>query len=412
VRIAVITSKYPFSRSAEAFFAAEERALLADVDDLVLAPLHSSGNERFFRSRARAIRLPGRLRVARDAAVECARSPLRTLGALRAVALHSESLLSLLKNLAIFPRSLYLARQFRLAAIDHVHAYWLSTPATAAFVIAQVLGISWSASAHRWDIYARNMTKNKCRSAAFIRAISQEGASALRDKSGRHDSIECVRVGVRLPNVASIDTPRQEPAFLCAASFVPVKGHDALLEACSQLRRAGRHFRLDLAGDGPLRAHIEQSILRLDLQHDVRLLGHVEHDDLIDLMQAGTYRAVVLTSIQKGSLKEGVPVSLIEAMAAGIPCIATDSGSVRELVFHPHGMLVRRDHVDELTEAMRRLLDDPFLAQSMGTAARRHVEAHYDASTNVRRLTYLMQSAVQHSSAISAQNASASPARL
>ncbi len=412
MRIAVITSKYPFSRTAEAFFAAEERALLQDVEDVVLAPLHRSAGERFFRSRARAIRIPGHLRVARDAGAECARSPLRTLGALRAVALHSESFRSLLKNLALFPRALYLARQFRLATIDHVHAYWLSTPATAAFVIAHVLGISWSASAHRWDIYGRNMTKQKCRSAAFVRAISQEGASALRGKSGRHDSIECVRLGVHVPSAAALDTPRQDPAFLCAASFVPVKGHDALLEACSQLRRAGLHFRLDLAGDGPLRVHVERSILRLQLEDNVRLLGHVEHEALIDLMQAGAYRAVVLTSIQRGSLKEGVPVSLIEAMAAGIPCIATDSGSVRELVFHPHGMLVRRHHVDELTIAMRTLLDDPLLAQSMGRAARRHVEAHYDASTNVHRLAYLMQSAVQHSSATSAQNASARLARL
>lgn len=411
MRIAVITSKYPFSRTAEAFFAAEERELLHHVDALVLAPLHRSGHQRFFRSRARAIRLPGRLRVARDAAAECARSPLRTLGALRAVFLHSESPLSLVKNLALFPRSLYLARRFRLAAIDHVHAYWLSTPATAAFVIAHILGISWSASAHRWDIYARNMTKEKCRCAAFIRAISQEGARALRDKSGRHDAIECVRLGVHLPS-AGVDTRRQDPAFLCAASLVPVKGHDALLEACSQLRRAGIRFRLDLAGDGPLRAHVEQSILRLRLQDDVRLLGHLEHGELIDLMQAGMYRAAVLTSIHKGTLKEGVPVSLIEAMAAGIPCIATDSGSVRELVFHPHGLLVRRNNVDELTKAMRTLLEDPLLAQSMGSAARRHVEAHYDASTNVRRLTYLMRSAVQHSSATSAQNASARLARL
>ncbi len=411
MRIAVITSKYPFSRTAEAFFAAEERALLQDVDDLVLAPLHRSGDERFYRSRARAIRIPGGLRVARDAAAECARSPLRTLGALRAVFLHSESALSLLKNVALLPRSLYLARQFRLASIDHVHAYWLSTPATAAFVIAHMLGISWSASAHRWDIYARNMTREKCRSAAFIRAISQEGASALSDKSGRHGAIECVRLGVRLSR-SGADAPRHVPAFLCAASLVPVKGHDALLEACSALRRAGYHFRLDLAGDGPLRAHIEQSILRLQLQDDVRLLGHVEHDALIDLMQAGTYRAAVLTSIQKGTLKEGVPVSLIEAMAAGIPCIATDSGSVRELVFRPHGLLVQPNNIGELTKAMRTVLDDPLLAQSMGNAARRHVEAHYDASANVRRLTHLMRSAVQHNSATSAQNASARLARL
>ncbi len=412
MRIAVITSKYPFSRTAEAFFAAEEEALLHNVDDVVLAPLHRSAGERFFQSRARAIRIPGRLRVARDAAAECARSPLRALGALRTVALHSESGLSLLKNLALFPRALYLARAFRLAAIDHVHAYWLSTPATAAFVAARVLGISWSASAHRWDIYARNMTKEKCRSASFIRAISEEGARALRETSGRPDAIECVRLGAHLPGAGALDTSRQDPAFLCAASFVPVKGHDTLLEACSRLRRAGCRFRLDLAGDGPLRPQIEHSIRRLELEDEVRLLGHVEHDALLGMMRAGTYRAVLLTSIQKGSLKEGVPVSLIEGMAAGLPCIATDSGSVPELVFHPHGLLVPRHDIAGLARAMRSLLEDPLLARSMGSAARRYVEAHYDASANARRLTSLMRSAVQHNSASSAQNASARLARL
>ena len=141
-------------------------------------------------------------------------------------------------------------------------------------VAAERAGIGWSVTAHRWDISEANLLRAKARSACFVRAISEAGAQELRQRVGLPGwSPVVLRMGVRRP--AATATPRDgcELRLLTPANLLPVKGHRYLFEALAGLDGVS----LDVAGEGPLRAELEERARGLP----VRFLGVVSHTDVL-----------------------------------------------------------------------------------------------------------------------------------
>lgn len=96
------------------------------------------------------------------------------------------------------------------------------------------------------------------------------------------------------------------------------KGHDVLLDACRMLRDRGVRVRTRLVGDGDLRKKPEARIAREGLQETVELLGALPHERIPDVLASAT--AMVLPSVRaRDGQMEGIPVALMEAMAAGVP---------------------------------------------------------------------------------------------
>jgi glycosyltransferase involved in cell wall biosynthesis len=178
--------------------------------------------------------------------------------------------------------------------------------------------------------------------------------------------------------------PRTVPVLLCPARLAPIKGHGDLLEAAEQLVACGIPFELWLAGEGPERAAIERRIGERGLGERVRLLGTVPHAELLGMYRDGRVDCVVLPS-----LHEGLSVALVEAMAHGVPVIATAVGGVPELLEDGAGILVPPSDADALTEALTRVLGSPTLRAELAHAGRRRVEAEFEvhaiASELVRR---------------------------
>jgi colanic acid/amylovoran biosynthesis glycosyltransferase len=275
------------------------------------------------------------------------------------------------KNLLVHPKALWLARRLRELRPDHVHAHWISTSATLAMVAAERTGIAWSLTAHRWDIREANLLRAKARSACFVRTISEAGAQELRERVGLPDwSPVVLRMGVQLP--AATATPRggQELRLLTPANLLPVKGHRYLFEALAGLDGVS----LDVAGEGPLRAELEERARGLP----VSFLGAVSHTEVLAGLEAGRWDAVVLPSAPtpEGD-QEGVPVSLIEAMAAGVPVLSTECGAIPELVTEGSGLLVPPADPAALRGALERLRD-PELRRSLALGGRRRVETDFD----------------------------------
>jgi glycosyltransferase involved in cell wall biosynthesis len=158
--------------------------------------------------------------------------------------------------------------------------------------------------------------------------------------------------------------------FICAARLHPQKAHTVLLHATDQLARAGgSSFKLLLVGDGPLRKELEQQVRGTRLEKRVCFLG-LRHDVPDILLQAN---ALVLSSRY-----EGLPLAILEAMAARLPVVATRVGGNATLVEDGlTGWLVPPDDPRALAEAMARLLRDPIRARRMGEEGRRRVERDY-----------------------------------
>jgi glycosyltransferase involved in cell wall biosynthesis len=275
------------------------------------------------------------------------------------------------KNVAVYPKALWLARRLRELGADHVHAHWAATSATLALVAAELAQVPWSVTAHRWDIREANLLHAKARSACFVRAISEAGARELEERVGLPGwSPVLLRMGVNVPTEGTRPRDGRELRLLTPANLLPVKGHRYLLQALAGLEDVS----LEVAGEGPLRGELEELARGLP----VSFLGAVPHPELLAGLEAGRWDAVVLPSVPTAEGdREGVPVSLIEAMAAGVPVLSTASGAIPELVTEGSGLLVPPADAPALAAALERLRD-PELRRQLSAAGRERVETEFD----------------------------------
>lgn len=386
-RLVIVTSKFPFG-NAESFLDAELAELATHFERIAVLPVHApQALRRPLPPHVETLAWPVfDATLARRAAAEAFRTP-------RAFAIVWEVLRShdpgRVKNVAVLVKALALAHWIRERRFDHVHAYWLSTPATVAMIAARVCDIGWSATAHRWDIYERNAFDVKARSASFVRTISARGARDVRDRMpGLAQRILQLRLGTNVPPYAARSLERDEHCdIICPAALIPRKGHADLLEAIVRVRARGVLVRCTFAGEGPLRTWLEERCEALGIRDAVEFAGFMPQPVLIERYRTGRYRAVVLATCKDGAAAlEGIPSSLIEAMACGVPVIATDSGSVGELVNADRGWLVRASSPNDLAESLVQFFADPAEARRRTRNARAFVEAEHDVRTQMQAL--------------------------
>jgi glycosyltransferase involved in cell wall biosynthesis len=325
--------------------------------------------------------------VLRAAAAELVRSPVATLVALFSLT-HSPAPSVLVRNLAAFPKALWLARLARTWQADHIHAHWAGPPSTAALIASRLSGVPWSFTAHLSDIQARNLLHEKCASALFVRFIAHAMEDLMRRCAPGVEESRWVmlRLGVELPPARVGSPPSNEPpVILFAARFDPVKRHATLLDAVALLIREGEPLELWLAGWGDLLPAIEQRARDLGLQRAVRFLGYVRNAEILEWFEAGRVDIVALPSEW-----EGVPVSLIEALAYKVPAVASEVGGVPELIGDGCGLLVPAGDSVALADGIRRLLHSPQLREQVSRAGRARVEREFAVEEVVARLRQLL----------------------
>ncbi|MBI4241885.1 MAG: glycosyltransferase [Candidatus Rokubacteria bacterium] len=165
----------------------------------------------------------------------------------------------------------------------------------------------------------------------------------------------------------------QERIVAHVGRLVPVKGHTVLLRALAGLRT--RPDVLLVAGEGPLRGALEADCRRLGLEGTVVFLGF--RDDIATVLYASDL--LVLPS-----LSEVLPMAVLEAMAIGLPVVATRVGGIPELIEDGReGWLVDPDDPEALRVALEAALADPAARAARGSAARRRVEREFTSEAMV-----------------------------
>jgi glycosyltransferase involved in cell wall biosynthesis len=153
------------------------------------------------------------------------------------------------------------------------------------------------------------------------------------------------------------------------------KGFDDLIRATHALIRAGCDVELWIAGEGPARGELQALIDRLGLADRIALLGFVEQT--VELLHGLDLYAL-------SSVREGLPIALLEAMAMRLPVVATAVGGVPTLLRDgANGVLVAPRDVDGLAAALHRLLQDLPLRDRLAAAARRTIEERFTLSARV-----------------------------
>lgn len=183
---------------------------------------------------------------------------------------------------------------------------------------------------------------------------------------------------------AELGLTPDEVMIFWAGRLEHVKGIDVLLEAVRCVRPELPQMRVLLAGGGTQSDAIQVSAA--DLHAHVRFLGF--RSDMPKLLAAADICVLP-------SRWEGLPISLLEAMAASKPMIASAVGGVPEVIDHARtGWLIPPDDVNALADALRTLIASPDVRAQVGTAARAEVEAHYALETCVERLIHIYESVI------------------
>ena len=161
--------------------------------------------------------------------------------------------------------------------------------------------------------------------------------------------------------------------LVCAARLSEQKGIDILLTALGRALQNGVRCKCVIVGDGPLRQTLLDQAQKLGLQGSVFFTGFRE--DIRPYLHAGS--AFILTSH-----KEGLPLAILEAMACGMPCIATDVGGTSEAVTDRlNGLLIPAGSVDRTVEAIGVLAANPEKCTQMSQASLERVRKEFDLET-------------------------------
>jgi glycosyltransferase involved in cell wall biosynthesis len=299
---------------------------------------------------------------------------------------------SLLKNLAFFPKAVFLAHWALENDATHIHAGWASYPASAALVASEIAGLPFSFSGHAHDIYLDTThLAEKLRRAAFVTTCTASNREHLRRISPevREERIVLAHHGIRLEAYAR--TPQPQPqlplSILSVGTLNPHKGFEYLIDALALLALDGVvEFRCEIVGGGRLESTLRAQVARTHLGNRVSLTGALEQAEVIAKMA----RAQVFVLMAQPDWHWGIANVIVEALAARNAVVTTRFGSIEELVQDGvTGLFVPPKDARALAGAIRSLADDAVLRARLAEAGHAAVAAGFDlercADAYVRR---------------------------
>jgi colanic acid/amylovoran biosynthesis glycosyltransferase len=283
--------------------------------------------------------------------------------------------------------------------LRHVHAHHGNVGSDLAMIATRFGNRSGSKRNYTWSLTVHGPTEladvkeyklaAKIARADAVVAISDHVRAQLMAlvKSGHHGRIRKIHCGVVPSDYSAVERSfegKRPFELLTVARLAPRKGQEVLLDALSQLRSEGDDVVLTIVGDGPARRDIELRADELGVAGAVTFVGALGRDEV-----PGFYAKADAFCLP--SFSEGVPIVLMEAMASGLPVVATQIMGVPELVNNGYGLLVPPARADALAHALSRLMHDPELRRDLGTAGRRKVLADFTLDESVRALENLFR---------------------
>jgi glycosyltransferase involved in cell wall biosynthesis len=322
------------------------------------------------------------------------RNPRRYLGVL-ARAIRSRRLSSVkhvLQAGAIAPR-------LEAGGFTHVHAHFASGTTSVALHASRLTGVTYSFTAHAKDIFLDTVRPvdlaRKLRGARFAVTVSDFNVRRLTPLA---NGTPLVRVynGLDLDSFVRNGVARDRPPLVLAVGrLIEKKGFADLVRACALLAADGTDFRCAIVGKGPLEPSLRDLISALGVERRVELAGPIPRERLLELYARAAVFAAPCVVAGDGN-RDGLPTVLVEAMACGVPVVATPVTGIPELVEDEvTGLVVPEHDAEALAAALTRILDDAPLGKRLATAARARIENGFDLTKNVACLRALFEQATR-----------------
>ncbi len=288
------------------------------------------------------------------------------------------------------PAAMGFARVARDLGVNHIHGHFMHTTTDIALMMGRQLGIPVTSSAHAWDVYCTGSSLYRRLDAAnHCITCTRAARSHILSHSPRpvENKISVVHHGVDLGEFPFQPTYRLSPAIELAAvgRLVCKKGFEQLIRACRRLRHK-LDVHCTIAGDGPMKSELSSLVSDLQLNDHVSLIGHVPHADITNVY-ANADLLIVPSIIAPGGDRDGLPNVILEAMATGVPVVASKLSGIPEAVQDEEtGLLVPPGNDAQLAEAIERMVDDRELRRRCIDAARETVSTKFDYRDNAREM--------------------------
>ncbi len=400
-RLAYIMSRFP--GLSETFILREMNAMHAEGWEIALYPLIVQDEKIVHRGvdawMARVRRVPWISIEVLSSNLSCLAShPGRYLSLL--VRVLRENLTSpnlLVRAVLLFPRAVAMAGRMRAEGIEHIHAHYSTHPALVAWIIHRLTGISYSVTVHAHDIFVRRaMLATKLRDAAFVVSISEFNRRFLEEHVGAwvRGKTHIVHCGIDPAMYAPRqDRPPREQRFevLSIGSLRPYKGMSYLVEASALLSARGVPIHCRIIGEGEERQRLEALVAARHLESVVELAGAKTQVEVAEMLAAADCYVQPSIVTHTGKM-EGIPVALMEALASGLPVVASDLSGIPELILPGKaGYLVPQADAQALAVAMEGVYRNPSEAAERARTGREHVLKEFTLQSNAALLSSLFE---------------------
>lgn len=276
-----------------------------------------------------------------------------------------------------------LTELLRTHGVTHVHAHFASLPSTIGWLAATECGLTFTFSVHARDLFVdAQLLAQKAADAAAIFCCHGKAFEFLKKE---HPAAKAIHMPHGLPLELfprRAKNPVGVPHLLAAGRFVEKKGFFELLEALAEPELLKAEWTATLLGDGPLRAKLKARVERLRLGERVKLVDAVSGDAL----RAEFERAALFVAPYKETADgdaDGIANVLLEAMALGVPVVATQSGSAREVVTEATATVIAECSAGAIGAGIGKAIVDSARTVKCADAARALIEERFDVRKNM-----------------------------
>ncbi len=291
----------------------------------------------------------------------------------------------------------YVANHAHKLGLHHFHSHFANRPTSVAFFASMISGIPYSFTAHAADIFRTRMNRKalakKIERAKFVVTVSEFNKKFLEALAGK-SAKKIIRIynGIDLNRFIPNGVLQTSPfTLLCVSRLVEKKGLHVLIEACGLLRDRNVAFQCWIVGSGLLAGRLESQIRQRKLNHQVKLLGPHSHLEVLKRYHTAHLYTLPCVISPDGN-RDGLPVSIVEALACGLPVITTPMTGIPEVVHHgENGLLVPVGNAQALAEAAESVIRDSQLYERLKSNARPSVESSFDQRKTIEMLSDLFK---------------------
>jgi Glycosyltransferase len=274
---------------------------------------------------------------------------------------------------------------------DVIHVGMFSETALLTMFISKKTTIPYTITLHSSDFMMKGgrrlrYLKKICKESAAIITISNYNKGYLTALGVDHEKLHVIKAGINVERFQRKTDYKANNTILYVGRLIRVKGLEYLIQALKHLTNFNIKFKVRIVGEGPMENELKELATKLNVNDLVEFKGFVPNDKLPSVYEDSQVFVHPSVELPDGR-RDGIPVSMMEAMSMELPVVSTYCSGIPELVEDGwNGILVKQRDSLQLAEAIRYLLENPSVAKEYGRRGREKIVREHNVRRNAEKL--------------------------